>query len=65
MAIGVVVVVVLLRGLYLSFYIQGGRGYNEGNRVGDNMILIKTLPLLAYFTYIFIDIIIYVLVSRS
>jgi hypothetical protein len=36
-----------------------GRGYNEGNRVGYNMILIRTLSLLDYFTYIFIDIIIY------
>jgi hypothetical protein len=42
-----------------------GRGYKEGNRVSYNMILIKTLSLLAYFTYIFIDIIIYVLESTS
>jgi hypothetical protein len=40
-----------------------GRGYKEGNRVNYNMILIKTLSLLAYFTYIFIDMIIYVLES--
>jgi hypothetical protein len=49
--------------LYPSFYIQGMRGYKEGNRVGYNMILIKTLYLLIYFTYILIDIIIYALGS--
>jgi hypothetical protein len=49
--------------LYPSFYIQGGRGYKEGNRAGYNMISIKTLSLLAYFTYIFIDITIYSLES--
>jgi hypothetical protein len=38
-----------------------GRGYKEVNRVGYNMIPIRTLPLLAYFTYICIDIIIYAL----
>jgi hypothetical protein len=38
---------------------QGARGYKEGNRVGYNMIQIKILSLLGYFTYIFIDIIIY------
>jgi hypothetical protein len=38
--------------LYLSFHIKGGgRGYKEGNRVGYNMISIKTLSLLSYFTY--------------
>jgi hypothetical protein len=36
-----------------------GRGYKEGNRIGYNMIPIRTLSLLAYFTYILIDIIIY------
>jgi hypothetical protein len=41
----------------------GARGYNEGNRVGYNMIRIKTLCLLAYFTYIFIDRISYALGS--
>jgi hypothetical protein len=40
-----------------------GPGYKEGNRVGSNMIPIRTLSLLAYFTYIFIDIIIYALGS--
>jgi hypothetical protein len=35
----------------------------EGNRVGYNMIPIKTISLLAYLTYIFIDIIIYALGS--
>jgi hypothetical protein len=44
-------------------FISKGRGYKEGNRVAYNMISIKTLSLLAYFTYIFIDIIIYVLGS--
>jgi hypothetical protein len=40
-----------------------GRGYKEGNRVSYNTISIKTLSLLTYFTYIFIDIIIYTLGS--
>jgi hypothetical protein len=35
----------------------------EGNQDGYNMISIRTLSLLAYFTYIFIDIIIYTLGS--
>jgi hypothetical protein len=35
------------------------------NRIGYNMISIRILSLLTYFTYIFIDIIIYVLVSTS
>jgi hypothetical protein len=35
----------------------------ECNRVGYNMIIIRTLSLLVYFTYIFIDIIIYALES--
>jgi hypothetical protein len=49
------------------FFIQGGRGYKEGNRVGYNMIPIRTLSLLAYFThiYIYIYIIIYFLGSTS
>jgi hypothetical protein len=37
----------------------------EGKWVGYNMISIRTLSLLAYFTYISIDIIIYALVSMS
>jgi hypothetical protein len=49
--------------LYPSFYIQGGRGYKEDKQVGYNMIPIRTLSLLAYCTYIFIDIIIYALGS--
>jgi hypothetical protein len=44
-----------------SFYIQGGRGYKEGNRFGYNMIPIRTLSPLAYFTHVSIDIAIYVL----
>jgi hypothetical protein len=61
-------VLVLLMGIVLSFYcgvrlpsfyIQGGRGFTKGNRVSYNMIPIRTLSLLAYFTHIFIDIIIY------
>jgi hypothetical protein len=51
--------------LYPSFYIQAGRGYKEGNQVSYNMIPIRTLSLLAYFTYIPIDIIIYALGSVS
>jgi hypothetical protein len=42
-----------------------GQDYKEGNRVGYNMIPIMTLSLLAYFTYISIDIIIYALGSMS
>jgi hypothetical protein len=38
-----------------------GRDYKKGNRVGYNIIPIRTLSLLTYFTYIFIDI--YVLES--
>jgi hypothetical protein len=41
----------------------GGRGYKEGNRVSYNMISIRTLSLLTYSIYIFIDIIIYALGS--
>jgi hypothetical protein len=65
MAIGVVCVCSFLGCLYPSFYIQGGQGYKEGNRVSYNMIPIRTLSRLAYFTYIFIDIIIYALGSTS
>jgi hypothetical protein len=38
-----------------------GWGYKEGNWVSYNMVSITTLSLLGYFTYIFIDIIIYAL----
>jgi hypothetical protein len=44
---------------------QGGRGYKEGNRVDYNMIQIRIFSLLAYFTYILIDTIIYALGSTS
>jgi hypothetical protein len=39
--------------LPLLLYLGGGGGYKEGNRVDYNMISIRTLSLLAYFTYIF------------
>jgi Trk-type K+ transport system membrane component len=42
-----------------------GRGYKEVNRVSYNIISIRSLSLLTYFTYIFLDIIIYVLESTS
>jgi hypothetical protein len=42
-----------------------GRGYKEGNQVGYNIIPIRTLSLLAYFTYILINIIIYTLGSKA
>jgi hypothetical protein len=42
-----------------------GRGYREGSRVGYQMIPNKTISLLAYFSYISIDIIIYALKSTS
>jgi hypothetical protein len=58
MAIGVVLKMSPVGCTYPSFYIQGG-GYKEGNRVIYNMIPIRTLSLLVYFTYIFIYIIIY------
>jgi hypothetical protein len=35
---------------YPSFPIQRGRGYKESNRVGYNVIPIRTLSLLSYFT---------------
>ena len=65
MAIGIVVVVVLVPlGVPLTLLLYPrGRGYKEGNRVDYNIISIMTLSLLAYFTYIFIDIIIYALGS--
>jgi hypothetical protein len=70
MAIGVGVVVVNLsfRGSStLLIYPRGGgvEGYKECSRVGYNMIPIRTLSLLAYFTYISIDIIIYAIGSTS
>jgi hypothetical protein len=68
MAINVVIAYcrhVLWGCLYRSFYIQGGQGYKEGNRVSYNMIPIRTLSLLAYFTYIFIDINFYAFGSTS
>jgi hypothetical protein len=68
MAMGVVFEVVDLSPvecLYPSFYIQGGWRYKEDNRVGYNMISISTLSLLAYFTYILIDIVIYALGNTS
>jgi hypothetical protein len=66
MTIDVKVAVVRLVGsLYPSFYIQGERYYKEGSRIGYNMISIMTLSLFVYFTYIFIDIIIYVLESTT
>jgi hypothetical protein len=51
--------------LPLLLYPRGGRGYKEGNQVGYNMIPNRTRNLLAYFTYILIDIIIYALGSTS
>jgi hypothetical protein len=36
-----------------------GRGYKEGKQLDYNMIPIRTLSLLTYFIYIFIDTIIY------
>jgi hypothetical protein len=69
MAMGVVVVLVRLvltcpLGVSLPLLLYPrGRGYKEGNRVSYNMIPIRTLSLLAYFTNIFIDIIIYALES--
>jgi hypothetical protein len=70
MSIGVVVFLVVHLSLWgastLPFISKlRRRGYKEGNRVSYNMISIGTLSLLAYFTYIFIDIIIYTLGNIS
>jgi hypothetical protein len=37
--------------LYPSFYIQGGPGYKEGNRVGYNIIPIKTISTCLFYIY--------------
>jgi hypothetical protein len=49
------------RGASTPFLYPREWGYKEGNRVGYNMIPIRILSLFTYFTYIFIDIIIYAL----
>jgi hypothetical protein len=54
MVIDIVVVLPLWGCIYPSFYMQGGRGYKKGNRVSYDMIPIRNLSLLAYFTYIII-----------
>jgi hypothetical protein len=43
------------------FYIQVNEVIKKCNRVSYNVILISTISLLIYFTYIIIDIIIYAL----
>jgi hypothetical protein len=64
MAIGVVVLKLSPMWChYPSFLYLRGRCYKEGNLVSYNMIPNKTLSLLAYFTYILIDTIIYALRS--
>jgi hypothetical protein len=74
MAIGVVVVCCRLLDMsslvshgvpVLLLLYPRGKGYKEGNQVSYDMIPIRTLSLLAYFTYISIDIIIYALGSTS
>jgi hypothetical protein len=57
------IIVLLVGCLYPLLLYSWGRGYKEGSRVGYNMISIRILSLLAYFTYIFIDIMIYALGS--
>jgi hypothetical protein len=65
-AISVVVVLKFFpRGASILLLYPRERCYKEGNRVNYNMITIRTLFLLTYFTYIFIDIIIYVLRSMT
>jgi hypothetical protein len=59
----VLFVSVVFWGASTPHFISKGRGYKKGNRIGYNMIPIRTLSLPAYFTYIFIDIIIYALGS--
>jgi hypothetical protein len=52
MTIDVALVLVIDLGVPLPLLLyQGGRGYKKGNRVGYNMISIRTLSLLTYFTY--------------
>jgi hypothetical protein len=68
MAIGVVLVVVgpVPCGVPLPLLLYSRRrGYKEDNQVCYNVILIRTLSLLIYFTYISIDISFYVLWSTS
>jgi hypothetical protein len=62
MFVGLVLTCLLGVHLPLLLYLRG-RCYKEDNRVSYNMISIRTLFLLIYFAYIFIDIIIYVLRS--
>jgi hypothetical protein len=62
-AIGVILSCLVLWGASTPPFIFKGQGYKEGNRVSYNMIPIRTLSLFTYFTYIFIDIIIYALGS--
>jgi hypothetical protein len=62
--VGVVVTCPLGVPLPLLLYPRG-RGYKEGNRVGYNIISIRTLSLLTYFVNIFIDIRIYDLRSHE
>jgi hypothetical protein len=50
-----------LWGASTSPFIFKGGGYKEVNRVGYNMMPIRIIYLLNYFTYIFIDIIFYAL----
>jgi hypothetical protein len=67
--IGVAVIVVVVLELVLwrvplpLLLYPRGRGYKEDNRVSYNIISFRILSLLAYFKYIFIDIIIYALGS--
>jgi hypothetical protein len=66
MTIDVVVVSVglLLYGVALPLLLYPkGCDYKKDNRVGDNMISVKTLSLLDYYIYFSIDIIIYALSS--
>jgi hypothetical protein len=67
MTIGVAVVLrvpSLTVSLPLLLYPRG-RSYKEINRVGYKIISIRTLSIITYFTYVFIDIIIYVLRSQA
>jgi hypothetical protein len=41
------------RGASTFVFVFKRRGYKKGNRVGYNMISIRTLSLFIYFTYIF------------
>jgi hypothetical protein len=59
----VIIGLVAVGGASTPPFISRDARLQEGNRVGYNMISIRTRSLLAYFIYFFIDTIIYALDS--